>query len=278
MKPMLARRQTLQRHEFELYLSDDNWVAQQKLDGDRVLIRVDGGRVQALNREGRPRTNPVPRKVLDQFQPFTNLPGPWCFDGELMTSGEFWIFDLPEAAGKITAEDPFTFRYAVLERFVASGNWPTSPCVRLLPTHRGDAKRQLLSELEQRDAEGLIFRHVEGRYRPGKRSDLVLKAKFTSTADVIVHEVRPEGRNNCTYRLFDDGVLVPAGSCSLEGRPDVHPGDVIEVRYLYASEDRLLYQPVMVRVRDDKSPSECTVDQLQFTNRSVIDLTDLEAL
>jgi ATP-dependent DNA ligase len=99
---------------------------------------------------------------------------------------------------------------------------------------------------------------------------MILKAKFTKTADVVVHEVRPEGRNNCTFRLFNNGRPVPAGSCSLEARPNVRPGDVIEVRYLYASDEGLLYQPTMLRIRTDKSPGECTVDQLQYTDRSII--------
>src|SRR6059058_1192562 len=112
MKPMLARALDLNR--IKSYLNDDHWVAQQKLDGDRILITVTDGKVRALNREGVARSNPVPRRVLDQFACF---PGTWCFDGELMTSGELWLFDLPQAAGHVSPEQPFSFRYAVLERF-----------------------------------------------------------------------------------------------------------------------------------------------------------------
>jgi ATP-dependent DNA ligase len=271
MKPMLAR--PLPLGQVDNYLADDHWVAQQKLDGDRILIVVHDGRVQALNREGELRRNRVPRKVLDQFQAFVSLPGAWAFDGELMTTGELWLFDLPTAADKVNTDHPFEFRYAVLERFLAGGDWPTDPCVKLLPVATtSQAKQALFAELRERGAEGLVLRHREGRYRPGKRSDLMLKAKFTFTVDVVVHEVRAEGRNNCTYRLFDNGTWVPAGSVSLEARPEVRPGDVIEVRALYASAEGLLYQPVMQRVRNDKSPTECTVDQLRYTDRTIIEL------
>jgi ATP-dependent DNA ligase len=270
MKPMLAR--PLDLRQVDSYLTNDDWVAQQKLDGDRILILARDGKVQALNREGTPRRNRVPRRVLDQFQCFASMPGTWCFDGELMTSGELWLFDLPAAGDGVGAGDqPFSFRYAVLERFMAAGTWPTDPCVRLLPIARTtEAKQTLFSELRERGAEGLVFRHHDGPYRAGKRSDMMLKAKFTFTVDAVVHEVRPDGRNNCTYRLFDNGTWVPAGSCSLEARPEVRPGDVIEVRALYASAEGLLYQPVMLRVRHDKSPTECTVDQLRFTDRSIV--------
>jgi bifunctional non-homologous end joining protein LigD len=272
MKPMLAR--SLEPQFANSYLDDNQWVAQQKLDGDRILILVQDGKVRALNREGEPRRNPVPRKVLDQFQPFVSLPGPWCFDGELMTPGEYWIFDLPSAAGTVTIDQPFQFRYAVLERFMAGG-WPTDPCVRLLPVARSTAaKKALFAEVQDRGGEGLMLRHTDSHYRPGKRSDLLLKLKFTFTVDAVVHEVRPEGRNNCTYRLFDNGAWVPAGSCSLENRPEVRPGDVIEVRALYASADGLLYQPTMLRIRHDKSPTDCTVEQLRYTDRTVLKLEE----
>ena len=274
MKPMLCKREPVDLAHIDRYLSDDEWVASQKLDGDRILIRVTD-RVRALNREGELRRNRVPKAVLDQFEPFVSLPGEWCFDGELMTTGELWLFDLPRAADRVTPDDPFKFRYQVLDHFMAGGSWPSAPCVRLLPYARTtSAKRALFADLRDRDAEGLVLRHVDGKYRSGKRSDLLLKAKFTSTADVVVHKVRPDGRNNCTYRLYRDGVLVPAGSCSLDKRPEVKPGDVIEVRYLYASDDGLLYQPTMVRIRDDKSPSECTVDQLQYTDRTIVNLEE----
>jgi bifunctional non-homologous end joining protein LigD len=273
MKPMLAR--TIDVQAIDRYLTDDSWVAQQKLDGDRILMRIAGGTVAALNREGEPRRNMVPRKVLDFFGQFAQLPGEWFFDGELLTTGELWLFDLPAAEGQVSADDAFSFRYGVLERLMATPIM-SDPSIRLLPVARGtEAKRKLFEDLRERGAEGLVLRRLDGRYRSGKRSDLMLKAKFTATADVVVSAVRAEGRNNCSFRLLDDGVFVAAGSCSLDGKPAVQVGDVIEVRYLYASEDGLLYQPRMVRVRHDKSPIECTVDQLQYTDRSVVPLATL---
>lgn len=269
MKPMLCG--SIDLNVIDKYLTDNEWVAQQKLDGDRLVVRVRDGVVSALNRVGEPRSNPVPGVVLRQFQVF---PDEWVFDGELLTTGEYWLFDLPYAGGLVHPHQPYSLRCEVLERIFSSNVWQPDPCIRLLPVARSTtAKQALFNGLKARGAEGLIFRHVDSEYLPGKRSALALKAKFTHTADVVVHEVRPEGRNNCTFRVFRDGVLVPAGSCSLEGRPRVAPGDVIEVRYLYASDDARLYQPTMLRARDDKLPSECTIDQFHFTDRTVMPST-----
>jgi bifunctional non-homologous end joining protein LigD len=44
---------------------------------------------------------------------------------------------------------------------------------------------------------------------------------------------------------------------------------VAEVRYLYATDDEQLYQPVFVRLRDDKPATECSRGQLEKTRRDV---------
>ena len=46
---------------------------------------------------------------------------------------------------------------------------------------------------------------------------------------------------------------------------------VAEVRYLYATDELQLFQPVFVRVRDDKAERECVLGQLKGTNRAVVD-------
>jgi hypothetical protein len=43
------------------------------------------------------------------------------------------------------------------------------------------------------------------------------------------------------------------------------------VKYLYATDDDQLYQPVFVRIRDDKEADGCLLSQLTHTNRDVVD-------
>jgi hypothetical protein len=91
------------------------------------------------------------------------------------------------------------------------------------------------------------------------------------TVDCIVTGVRVEGRDNCHVSLIDGDQLVEVGSCAMLGKPPVVVGQVVEVRYLYADTNRRLVQPAFLRVRDDKPAVECTIDQLVFTNRTVLD-------
>lgn len=47
---------------------------------------------------------------------------------------------------------------------------------------------------------------------------------------------------------------------------------VAEVRCLYATEDDQLFQPVFVRLRDDRAPAECLRSQLARTSRALHDV------
>ena len=45
---------------------------------------------------------------------------------------------------------------------------------------------------------------------------------------------------------------------------------VAEIRYLYATKDSILFQPVFVRLRTDKSADDCVLSQLVYTDRAGI--------
>lgn len=265
MKPMLAKNAEAAR--VAECLNDPQWFFQQKLDGDRLMVHVNDGAVSALNRNGEFRRNSVPRFVLDQFR---GLSGEWFFDGELL--GEtFWVFDMPRAGTVVGPDNTFEFRLdmldVVMNRAQMDRRW-----VRLLPTARtvGD-KMRLVRQVVAQGGEGAILKHRSSTYRPGCRSDQMLKFKQWNTVDVVISAVRVNGHNNCEYAALDGDRWVMVGSCSLEGKPAVKIGDVVEVKYLYASEDRKLYQPSLLRIRDDKPAEQCTIDQLIFTDRKVVE-------
>ena len=47
---------------------------------------------------------------------------------------------------------------------------------------------------------------------------------------------------------------------------------IAEVRYLYATDDDQLFQPVFVRLRTDKKATACVLGQLARTSRDVHDV------
>ena len=261
MQPMLARSVDL--GEIGPFLSDPQYVVQQKVDGDRLLIDVNGHAVRIFGRDGQLRSLPTPAAVV---RPFQALDGPWQFDGEL-ADGRLWLFDLPLAA-VVEPKHPYEFRLQMLEKVLSM--WNPGDAVRLLPTARSAAaKHRLLNRVIDAHGEGVMIKRLNAPYQ-SKRSRHVLKAKLTHTIDAVVTRVRPEGKDNAYVGAFNDDLeLVEIGSVHLAGKPEVAPGMVVEIRYLYADTNRRLVQPTMLRVRWDKEPIECTMDQLWFTNRDV---------
>lgn len=262
--------------KMDRYVCDDDWLAQQKLDGQRVLASVVDGDVKAYGRDGSRRANGIPAGVSRGLARLAH--GTWWLDGELL-GDVLWLFDLPAAMvsarpenPSVRLEHPFEERYFVLHQLMKD-YWRPGPHIRLLPVAEGiDEKVALVRDVYLSEAEGVIFRHRDGCYAPGVRAERTLKAKFTNTVDAVVTALRVEGKDNCAVAVFDgNGTEVDVGRCKLEGKPPVAVGDVIEVKYLYAatpSKPRLV-QPRLLRVRDDKPATECTLDQLRFTDKSV---------
>jgi hypothetical protein len=280
---MLAESITLA--DLPKYIRDDQWVAQLKADGHRLLINVEDGQVSALGRNGQPKMSGLSHKLLSQFEMFDK--GKWVFDGELIGS-DLVLFDLVYAASKCDPTTPFSERYFILKTLYQEVWKPDSSVITLLPVHAGaDKKLALVRDAEQEQREGVMLRHNTGQYRSGGRSSHLLKCKFTKEADCIIYDTNTNGHENVELVLLDPegkfpaaagypaGIL-PVGSASAIGKkPKPEKLDVWEVRYLYVvDQDRpRLYQPRLMRKRTDKDLPECLVDQIAnaFTDKNLVD-------
>lgn len=248
---------------------------EQKLDGHRMLIHVTDDGVRSANRRGELTTRD-PRITAA----FGGLSGEWIFDGEWMLDGTFWLFDLPYALGRIVPATLYEQRRTSLEA-VYNTAFADTPEVRLLDIAKLAAeKRQLLQWCRDNNAEGVVLKKTNAPYRPGKRMDEMLKCKFFDTCDVIILEVGRQGKDSCGIALLDDhGKVVDVGAIKMTGHnlAKAKLGDVVEVKYLYLTNDRRLYGPAtFLKFRDDKSPDECTLDQCRVVNKQVRTLPSTE--
>ena len=111
-------------------------------------------------------------------------------------------------------------------------------------------------------------------YRPGpRRTRDVLKVKFCQDVDVVVRRLNRKGKASLAVELYEaDGTPVDVGAVTVNNASlqSAKVGDVVTVRYLYADKNRRLVQPAGGRVRTDKRPEDCTIDQLKFTNKEVL--------
>jgi ATP-dependent DNA ligase len=295
MQPMLA--ETIDERRVVELCHDPNVWMQLKVDGHRRLIRIADGQVTPHNREGG--TTSLPSRVAAALQALPASPHVVWIDGELVGK-ELWLFDIAHLDGKVDKATPFEKRLAWLEALAGVGGWntPGSP-VRLLATARtADTKLGLVRAVLAERGEGVIVRRVDAGYREGpKRSKGVLKVKFRHTVDCIVAGFGRHGHDNIILELVGEPPVINAAAevVGISGeRPRYDVGEVtalagdgpkikvaaalaglayvwgtpvrqlvVEVTCLYASNDDRLYQPTLPRLRWDKAPDECGVDQLE---------------
>lgn len=273
VKPMLLTELPLD--ELNRRVADDEWWLEQKIDGQRLLLSAEPGNIRAFGRNGQ--VTDVPHLGPHGVGPFTSV-GYFIFDGEFL-NGTFWVFDLLrvedlEGGVELTHDEPFWLRRQALEMlFDNIAGIP--PSMKLVPVFRSaDRKRQHALAIQGLGGEGVVLKHRDHSYQPGKRTRRAMKVKFTKDLDAVVTDVGIDGKENIEVSLFNGRSMIPVGKCSTVGKQVPEPGAVVEVRYLYALHPEMprLYQPRMIRVRTDKSPAECTIDQVQFTTKKVLEV------
>lgn len=275
------------------YAADSRWWFQQKLDGHRVMIRVEDSVPTALNRHGESYGHGCPANVLNCFK--SGFAGEWIFDGELL-GGVFVIFDILKAGGEDLTELPYSARLMTLTRLMQGGSnedgsssqpiWtPPATCVRLIQTARTPEEKKTLAEaVIANNGEGLIAKRASAPYRCGRRTSDLLKIKLWSAAEVVVAETYRLGKDSIAIEIYHEGRLVPAGAVTMLGGAKTRimagltKGDVIEVKYLYVvngvaggNESWKLVQTAFLKIRPDKTAEECTTAQLKVTSKDVLD-------
>lgn len=280
--PQLAKQTEVT--SLDTFINDDSWVMEQKMDGHRLFLMSPGLNMPptALTRSGSSYTRTLPKAIRDFRFPGSDHPQPWILDGELVgtvvnghtVSSTFYVFDLPQTPDRSYGTKPLFQRRAALETFMANVPNP----FKLVPQARTREEKITLAEKAiDNNLEGLIVKKVDAPYRSGGRTPEWLKIKFVATADVVVTDVRTDGKDSVGYAVYDSaGLLKPIGRASLIGKEKngkINVGDVIEVRYLYLGSDGRLYQPTVLRKRDpnEKPARQCTTDQLKHVCKDVLE-------
>jgi len=235
----------------------DHWM-QEKMDGRRLLIKKAGGSVTGINRLGL--TVDLPAPLIEEASACAR---DFLMDGEAI-GDNLHAFDLLLVGDADIRGRRYGDRYLQLMNLLASFQHRhiTLTCTLFTPAD----KQAHFSLLKKRNAEGVVFKHVDAPYTPGRPSTggTQLKYKFHETASFIVASVN--AKRSVSLILFEGEEVRPAGNVTIPPNYDVPaPGDIVEVRYLYAfQESGCIYQPVYQGPRDDIERSACTTDQLKF--------------
>lgn len=245
----------------ERLIVDDDWWAQPKFDGRRVLILKGGATVTGINRTGL--TIALPESVAAAV--LTVQAERCLLDGELV-GDVYHCFDLLNQGDEDLRDEPYARRYDAALDLVDPVPHDT---LRYAETAvMGKRKRRLIEQLRCQNAEGVVFKNRLAPYTHGRPAvgGPQLKLKFTATASCRVAAVNAS-RRSIAVELLDSDTSGWAGVGNVTVPPN-HPvpakGDVVEVRYLYAYRGGSLYQPVYLGRREDVDHDDCRLTQLKF--------------
>jgi bifunctional non-homologous end joining protein LigD len=230
---------------------------QEKFDGRRGFLKKHGPDIIATNRLG------LSIGLMDTvLQAAAALPHDFIIDGELVDE-TLVAFDLVHVD-----DQPLTgIRYAVrLEHLRRLCGHLTSG-ILVAPTARTTHEKTTLYEQLKRDRkEGVVFKRHDAPYTPGRPNSggSQWKVKFYTTCSAIATAGR-NGKRSIGLGLLDVDRMLAVGNVTVPTNHAVpQPGDIVEVRYLYAYPGGSLYQPVLLGVRDDIEREACQVSQLKF--------------
>ena len=239
-------------------LQNRSHCMQEKFDGRRVLLRKQGGAITGINRKGLTIGLPVP--IVERAN---LIEGDFILDGECV--GEtLHVFDLLEWKGEDLRTERYVRRLAGLE--VLLGEKP-GVNLTLVPTaFEPHAKDRMLSELLRAKHEGVVFKHLDAPYTPGRPSSggPQLKHKFYSTLSAMAGEMNTQ--RSVKLHLLGPNGWQPAGNVTIPpNRPLPRRGEILEIRYLYClRESGCLFQPTCLGPRPDLEANDCTTAQLKF--------------
>ncbi len=236
------------------FILDGRFWAQQKWDGERLMVRRVGQQIEGWNKQGQ--TTAIPPALTSALLSIS-VPK-FTLDGEYDRSG-YHCWDLLQADQEDLSLYPYGDRYRILQAFAGC------PLLSILPSWTtSHDKERIVFELLESGAEGVVFKDSQAPYRPG-RAGQHFKLKFEKSATARVRTIDPI-RDRATIEMLDHDQWREVSGIKVK-RDSVKPGDYIEVRYFSASESRRLVQPVFIRVRTDVSDHDCRLDQVDFSGR-----------
>jgi len=322
MKPYSPKDTRRGNEKLNDALKDDSpYIAERKLDGCRYLTidgRIVSPRISSTTGENVDKTEnlphlrhllrgPLANTVLDgeictgligsKAQDVVSVMG--CLPAEAVKRQEesgrlhYVVFDIVRSpVGVWLYNKPWKFRRQMLESLADEIE---NDYVHLLSTVYDNKERFFKDELAKGE-EGIILKHSNGKYVPGKRPAWNwIKLKSQVEDDVIILGFEPPSREYTgsdpeTWPYWEngepisknyardyigsirfgkytqDGSLVELGTCSgmadeqrrmLSEDPDEYIGRVIKIQAMEITRDNAYRHPRFIMIHPDKNPEEC---------------------
>lgn len=255
--------------EVKRLLEDDNWCAQEKLDGKRILIRNKGGLIDGINRRGL--IVSLPDEIRDSA---LSMKQDYIMDGELL-SNRFVAFDVLARGTDNLKSQPYQTRYQLLSELINSSKTKLIRCVET--AWDSENKKILLNNMRDSNKEGIVFKKIDSLYVAGRPNNggSQVKHKFYATLTARVSSINAQ--RSVEISVIHENRWFPAGNVTIPSNfalPKVNK--LVEIKYLYAFQATgRLFQPIYLGVRDDLVPQDCSKDQLKYKNTDEEDLDSI---
>lgn len=249
-------------------IADNQWAAQEKMDGERRAAHADSYGVMGMNRKGL--NTPLPQALANELQSIEAASGAIRVDGEII-GDILYVFDLHVHHGKPIHTLPWLERMRLAEVALAGCKQIKTISIAVTTAE----KRSLWNKVKAAHGEGVVFKRINSivkEGRPNSGGDW-LKFKFTESASCCVLVVNA-GKRSVKIGLLDSSVrpdvskgqmMVPVGNVTIPPNHIVPAaGDIVEVEYLYAYKGGSIYQPVYHGKRTDLDISACITGQLKY--------------
>ena len=250
---------TIKIEDVPYYVQSDEWIMQQKFDGERLLIKKNGENITGINKKGIeiPITKALEAHFLQSKHNF-------CIDGEII-DGDFHMFDILEYKNKNLRNSKYEERLEVMygEKIFAPYTIPTAK--------KSEDKQALFDQIQINELEGVVFKKVDALYIGGRPASngSYLKFKFLESATLLVKKQNKTKRSVLVVGYDDDSNEYELGNITIPPNKDVpKEGAIIEVSYLYAYKNGDLFQTTYKGERHDQDLSDCKLGQLKYKSEN----------
>jgi len=216
-------------HDASEFISSDEWCAQEKIDGERMLVQKIGTSVTAYNRRG------LGRKLSESVLTIAlSSVCDWIIDGEAI-GDDFIAFDILEINGADICKKGMEYRFDILSA--------ASPFRVVRCAIGADSKSDLVKAVRAESGEGVVFKFMDEPYLDG-RTPAAVKFKFWKSESFVVTKIEGECiRLMCGKKDF--------GKCHVPSGIMPEMGSVVDVRFASISARGKCVHPSYLGVRND---------------------------
>lgn len=248
-------------------------ICESKYDGIRVFLFKSKEKLVLSSKHGGVYTPAGNPNVFAKVPEFTHAPNRMILDGEYVSHDGLHLFDILQVDNRDVRSLVLEDRKRILHEILNG----TGLEVEMIHARTLDEILKFKEEVISGGGEGLVVKNPLSTYG-APNSWLKLKRFDTIDCFVIDYEETQEMKKTGVPRSWFVGVykgkevvnLGKVGSFVEKVDPSqVRVGTVIEVRFQEVTDDLKLRAPFILRIRHDKTPSECFFSQVEPDSNKV---------